>query len=174
MLSSALASPPAVARSIARWMFSRGMLTLRARSIASRNRKFPSGFAPPSFAASMISLVILVKTTPRLTSAAPFWRLIWLHFECPDIERDTTNAPFAGESLHGITGAHEDQKRGRRRPRGIGQDEPRRVHPPRRRRDDAPRQSRRRHEHPRHRSRRAEAPHHDQHGPRVLPLRRHQ
>jgi len=76
MLSSALASPPAVARSIARWMFSRGMLTLRARSIASRNRKFPSGFTPPSFAASMISLVILVKTTPRLTSAAPFCRLI--------------------------------------------------------------------------------------------------
>src|SRR5205823_14684104 len=145
MLSRAAPSPPPVARSMARWMLSRGMFTARARSMASRSRKFASGSPPPSFASSMISFVILVKTTPRLTSAAPFWRLIWLHFVCPDSERDTTYAPFAGESLHGIAGAHEDQKRGRRRPRGIGKDEPRRVHPPRRRRDDAPRQSRRRH-----------------------------
>jgi hypothetical protein len=33
----------------------------------------------------MISLIILVKTFPRLASAAPFFLLIVLHFECPDI-----------------------------------------------------------------------------------------
>src|SRR5437867_2475505 len=92
MLSGAAASPPPVAFSIARWMFSRGMFTPRARSMASRSRKFPSGSPPPSFAASMISLVIFVKTTPRFASAAPFWRLIWLHFECPDMARNTINA----------------------------------------------------------------------------------
>src|SRR5437870_4429057 len=120
MLSSAAPSALPVARSIARWMLSLGMFTVRARSIASRSRKLASGSPTPSFAASMISLVILVKTTPRLTSAAPFWRLIWLHFECPDIAGDTSNASCAGESLDGITGAHEDQKRGlRRRLRGC-------------------------------------------------------
>src|SRR2546425_2164077 len=142
MLSRAAPSAPPVARSIARWMLSRDMFTARARSIASRSRKFASGSPPPSFAASMISLVIFVKTTPRLTSAAPFWRLIWLHFECPDIERDTTNASRAGEILDGITGAHEDQKRGRRRPWRVGEDEPRRVPPPLGRGDDSPRQGR--------------------------------
>src|SRR2546423_6135162 len=152
MLSSAAPSPPPVARSIAGWMLSRGMFTARARSSARRRRKFASGSPPPSLAASMISLVILVKMTPRLTSAAPFWRLIWLHFECPDIGRDTSNAPPAGESLHGITGAHEDQKRGRRRPWWIGKDEPRRVPPPFGRGDHPAGQGRRRHEHPRHRS----------------------
>src|SRR6266513_4212235 len=142
MLSSAAPSPPPVARSIARWMLSRGMFTARARSIASRRRKLASGSPPPSFAASMISLVILVKTTPRLTPAAPFCRLIWLHFECPDIGRDTSNASRPGESLDGITGAHEDQKRGRRRPWRIGKDEPRRVPPPLGRGDESPRQGR--------------------------------
>jgi hypothetical protein len=29
----------------------------------------------------MISRVIFVKIAPRLTSFAPFWRLIWDHFE---------------------------------------------------------------------------------------------
>src|SRR5207253_2304326 len=72
MLSKTEPSPPPVARSIARWMFSRGMFTPRARSIARRRRKLPSGSPPPSFAASMISLVILVKTTPRLTAPAAF------------------------------------------------------------------------------------------------------
>src|SRR6267378_3524578 len=142
MLARAAPSPPPVARSMARWMLSRGMFTARARSIARRSRKFASGSPPPSFAASMISFVIFVKTTPRLTSAAPFWRLIWLHFECPDIERDTNNASRAGESLDGITGAHKDQKRGRRRPWRIGQDESGRGPPPFGRGDDSPRQGR--------------------------------
>src|SRR5438132_13898461 len=127
MLSRAAPSPPPVARSMARWMLSRGMFTARARSIANRSRKLASGSPPPSFAASMISLVILVKTTPRLTSAAPFWRLIWLHFECPDIAGDTSNASCAGERLDGINGAHEDQQPGRGRPRTRGQDEPRQL-----------------------------------------------
>jgi len=81
MLSSGAPSPVPIARSIARWMFASGTFTARARSIASRSRKFPSGSPPPSRAASMISRVILVKSAPRFTSAAPFWRLIWLHFE---------------------------------------------------------------------------------------------
>src|SRR5438552_18605119 len=127
---------------MALWNVSLVMCTARDRSSASRIRKLPSGSPPPSFAASMISLVILVKTTPRLTSAAPFWRLIWLHFECPDIAGDTSNASCPGESLDGITGAHKDQKRGRRRPRRIGKDEPRRIPPPLGRGDDSSRQGR--------------------------------
>src|SRR2546426_770980 len=198
MLSRAAASPPPVAFSIARWMFSRGMFTPRARSMASRSRKFPSGSPPPSFAASMISLVIFVKTTPRFASAAPFWRLIWLHFECPDMARNTINAlgglrppypregaanrtdvgrrrprPIYAGGVHGVTGAHEDQRCGRRRTWRIGQDESRRVDPPLARGDDAPRQGRRGHEHPGHRPRRAETPHHHQYGARVVLARGH-
>ena len=33
------------------------------------------------FAATAISRPIFVKTAPRLTSLAPFWRLIWDHLE---------------------------------------------------------------------------------------------
>ena len=40
---------------------------------------------PPVRAATVISLINLVKTLPRLASNAPFLCLIVCHLECPDI-----------------------------------------------------------------------------------------
>src|SRR3972149_2459576 len=49
-----------------------------------------------------ISRVTLVNIAPRRASAAPFWRLIWDHFEWPDIGPDPPARPRrydAGPSL---------------------------------------------------------------------------
>ena len=40
---------------------------------------------PPVRAATVISLISLVKILPRLASSAPFLCLIVCHLECPDI-----------------------------------------------------------------------------------------
>ena len=86
-------------------MFAIGTFTARARSIASRSRKLPSGSPPPSRAASMISRVILVKMAPRFTSFAPFWRLIWDHLEWPDIVLNTmATAIHQGSAHDGFSG----------------------------------------------------------------------
>src|SRR5947209_20629242 len=75
---------------MARWMFSRGMFSARALCTASLRRKLASGSPPPSLAATVISRVSLVKSWPRLASAAPFLRLIVAHLLCPDIFAPST------------------------------------------------------------------------------------
>src|SRR5260370_1348927 len=67
-----------------RWVVSMGMLASRARSMAIRRRAFPAGSGPPSRAEMVISRPNLVNNWPRLTSLAPFARLIWAHLLCPD------------------------------------------------------------------------------------------
>src|SRR5512137_2473462 len=79
---------------MARSMLSLGMFSALAARIACRRREFPSGSPPPSLAARLISLAILVKILPFLASAAPFFRLMVLHFECPDMR----NLPNLSES----------------------------------------------------------------------------
>src|SRR5680860_210629 len=65
------------------------MLSDRAFWTAIRKRAFASGSAIPVRAATVISLASLVKSCPRLASAAPFLRLIVDHLECPDMPRNT-------------------------------------------------------------------------------------
>ena len=68
---------------IARVMLSPGMFAARASSIARRRRGLPLGSPPPMRAATVISLISLVKILPRLASAAPFLCLIVDHLEWP-------------------------------------------------------------------------------------------
>src|SRR2546423_6174128 len=70
---------------MARWILSAGMFSARALCTARRRRKLASGSPPPSLADTVISRVSLVKSWPRLASAAPFFRLIVAHLLCPDI-----------------------------------------------------------------------------------------
>src|SRR5438067_13908761 len=58
-----------------------------AFSIAFWSAEFPEGSPPPSLAATMIERVSLVKSLPRLASAAPFLCLIEDHLLCPDKTR---------------------------------------------------------------------------------------
>src|ERR1700682_4971823 len=69
---------------MARLMFSAGMLEALAARTADLSRGLPSG-SPPLRAAIMISLMMRVKTFPRLASSAAFLCLIVAHLECPDI-----------------------------------------------------------------------------------------
>src|SRR5882672_11217104 len=71
---------------MARSIVSLGMLPALASRIALRRRALASGSPPPVRAATVISLMNLVKSLPRLASVAPFLCLIECHFECPDIE----------------------------------------------------------------------------------------
>jgi hypothetical protein len=66
-------------------MFSFGMFAALAAAIAVLKRGFESGSPQPNRAATVISLISLVKIFPRLASKAPFLCLMELHFECPDI-----------------------------------------------------------------------------------------
>jgi hypothetical protein len=52
--------------------------------------------------------MILVKTFPLLASAAPFFRLIVLHFECPDIAL-SRNYLIENVELKNIIFANEKQ-----------------------------------------------------------------
>jgi hypothetical protein len=61
------------------------MFAPRALSTARRSRGLELGSPPPIRAAVTISRISLVKTLPRLASAAPFFRLIVDHLEWPDI-----------------------------------------------------------------------------------------
>src|SRR2546425_6966031 len=61
------------------------MLPALASRMALRRRALPSGSPPPERAATVISLMNLVKSLPRLASSAPFLCLILCHFECPDM-----------------------------------------------------------------------------------------
>src|SRR5439155_8461894 len=67
-------------------MLSFGMLAAFAARMTVRRRGFPSESPPPTRVATVISLISLVNTRPRLASAAPFLCLIVCHFECPDME----------------------------------------------------------------------------------------
>src|SRR3989339_1015262 len=66
-------------------MLSLGMFSSLAAMMACRRREFPSRSPPPSRAARVISLINFVKILPRFESIAPFFRLIVLHLECPDM-----------------------------------------------------------------------------------------
>src|SRR5262249_31584164 len=70
---------------MARSIVSFGMLPALASEIAFRKRALASGSPPPVRAATVNSLMNLVKSLPRLASSAPFLCLIECHFECPDI-----------------------------------------------------------------------------------------
>src|SRR2546430_11760142 len=70
---------------MARSIVSLGMLPALASRMALRRRALASGSPPPERAATVISLMNLVKSLPRLASSAPFLCLILCHLECPDI-----------------------------------------------------------------------------------------
>src|SRR5687767_7331177 len=72
-------------RAIARSMFSFGMETERAFSIAFWSARFAPGSGPPSRAATMIARDSFENSFPRLASAAPFLCLIEDHLLCPDM-----------------------------------------------------------------------------------------
>src|SRR5918997_263824 len=64
-------------------MFSFGMLTARAESMARRSRGLPSGSPPPALAATVISRMILVQAEARRLSVTAFLRLICFHLLWP-------------------------------------------------------------------------------------------
>src|SRR5687768_17008511 len=70
---------------MARAMVSFGMFPALASETALRRRALASGSPPPVRAATVNSLINLVKSLPRLASSAPFLCLIVCHLECPDI-----------------------------------------------------------------------------------------
>src|SRR5687768_1239549 len=76
-------------------ILSAGMLTDLASAMMVRRRGFMLGSPPPFRAATVSSLMMRVKTLPRLASAAPFLCLMVCHLEWPDIEKapelSTTN-----------------------------------------------------------------------------------
>src|SRR3954471_5163443 len=89
--SSASASAPApVPLAIARSMLSLGIDASRAFAIASASAGLPSGSPPPSFAATVIARVSLVKSLPRRESTTAFLCLIEAHLECPDMRVSLT------------------------------------------------------------------------------------
>ena len=81
-------------RWIARLMFSAGMLTAFASSIALRRRGFESADPPPSRADIVISRMSFVKRRPRFASAAPFLCLIVLHLLWPDMCSPDSGADY--------------------------------------------------------------------------------
>src|SRR5690242_1786743 len=86
---------------MARLMLSAGMFTPLAAAIAVRRRGLPSGSPPPARAATVISLMIVVKALPRLASAAAFLCLIECHLECPDMAPPlVTHASTGGAPAH--------------------------------------------------------------------------
>src|SRR5512147_425573 len=79
----------------------------------------------------LISRPTLVKTAPRLASLAPFWRLIWDHFEWPDIAPDSICWPHDHRRHEAPT------KRRACRSFRLGQDHPGRAPAAHRRSDHA-------------------------------------
>src|SRR5579863_2539975 len=70
---------------MARLMLSAGIFSDLAARMAVRRRGLESGSPPLMRAATVISLISLVKIFPRRASSAPFLCLMVAHFECPDI-----------------------------------------------------------------------------------------
>src|SRR5918996_6546417 len=99
--SSAWASPPSpVPLAIARSMLSLGIDASLAFCTASASAGLPSTSPPPSFAATVIARVSLVKSLPRRASTIAFLCLIPAHFECPamplSLSADRVVQPFEG------------------------------------------------------------------------------
>src|SRR3954452_21900330 len=68
---------------MARSIFSPGMLTAFAASMAVRSRGLPPGSPPPLRAATVISRITLVQEEARLASVMAFLRLICFHLLWP-------------------------------------------------------------------------------------------
>src|SRR5690554_4366713 len=69
---------------MARSMVSLGIFIPRALAMAFRNAELESGSSlPPSFTATLISLMALVNSFARFLSCAPLRRLIFDHLLCP-------------------------------------------------------------------------------------------
>src|SRR5205809_6378913 len=64
-------------------MLSLGIEASLAFEMASASAGLPSGSPPPSFAATVIARVSLVKSLPRRASTIAFLCLIPAHLECP-------------------------------------------------------------------------------------------
>src|SRR5437870_1718306 len=64
-------------------MFSLGMFTAFAASMAVRRRGFPPGSPPPLFAATVISRMTLVQEEARRATVTAFLRLICFHLLWP-------------------------------------------------------------------------------------------
>ena len=71
--------------SIARCTLSFGIFASQAFSIAKRKRGLDAGSPPPCFAATVISLISLVKILPRWASTRAFLCWIFAHLLCPAI-----------------------------------------------------------------------------------------
>ena len=82
---------------MARLILSLVMLLARAFESANFKRILPVGSAPPIFTAIVISRLILVVIAPRIASFAPFLRLMFAHFECPDINCPLSNKFYIKE-----------------------------------------------------------------------------
>src|SRR6478752_3265473 len=80
-------------------MLSAGMLTDFASATIVRRRGLLSTSPPPARAATVSSLMMRVKTLPRLASAAPFLCLIVCHFEWPDIAETPVIAVKRGPDM---------------------------------------------------------------------------
>src|SRR5690606_3644246 len=75
---------------MARSMFSMGMFTARALSMAKRSRLLAAGSGPPSRAATVIWRDNLVKSLPRRASSFSFLCRMLAHLECPAIDDHLT------------------------------------------------------------------------------------
>src|SRR5206468_1693779 len=93
-------------------MLSFGMLAAFAARMTVRRRGFPSGSPPPTRAATVISLISLVNTRPRLASAAPFLCLIVCNFTTNRLERELEAEP-QGEPAQSNAAALDDVGVGR-------------------------------------------------------------
>src|SRR6476661_5959768 len=89
-------------------MLSAGMLTDFASATIVLRRGLLSMSPPPARAATVSSLMMRVKTLPRLASAAPFLCLIVCHLEWPDMVRNSSNYRKNGPGMvsHGRTAAN--------------------------------------------------------------------
>src|SRR6188768_4037192 len=81
---------------MARSMFSPGMLTALAASIAVRRRGLPPGSPPPLRAATVISRITLVQDEARLASVIAFFLLICFHLLWPAMSRTPSKQRMGG------------------------------------------------------------------------------
>src|SRR3954449_11471027 len=83
--SASVSAPSPVPLAIARSMLSLGIEASLAFCTASASEAFPTRSPPPSFAATVIARVSLVKSLPRRESTIAFLCLIDAHLEWPDM-----------------------------------------------------------------------------------------
>src|ERR1700709_1925042 len=97
------------------WILSLGIEASRAFATAVPRAGFPSVSPPPSRAATVIARASLLKSLPRLASAAPFLCFIDDHLECPDMRLSFYLEGDDFECTHGTGGP--GGRRGGRLPR---------------------------------------------------------